>query len=161
MLCLFSIDIQYIRLISCPAILKDRITPVPKPMQSASLGTISVQADPVSLENSMTRGGVWADCESNALNAVMSGKRNPRYPGELMIIAPLCVHLVLSRSFLPSFTGNRGVRATSPVLEKLSKIATNFHANTRNGASWATKPDNWKADRAISNPSESIHEVIL
>jgi hypothetical protein len=63
----------------------------------------------------------------------MSGKRNPQYPGELMIIAPLCVHLVLSRSFLLLFTGNRGVRATSPVLEKRPEIVTNFHANTRSG----------------------------
>ena len=86
----------------------------------------------------------------------MSGKRTPQYPGEPMIIARLYVRLVLSGSFLLSFTGNRGVRVTSPVLEKQSEIATNFHANIRNGASWAAIPSNWQADRAILNPSESI-----
>jgi hypothetical protein len=86
----------------------------------------------------------------------MSGKRIPQYPGEMMIIAPLCVHLVLSRSFLLSFTGNRGVRATSPVLEKLSEIATNFHANTGNGAYRATIAGKWRADRAISDLLGSI-----
>ena len=64
----------------------------------------------------------------------MSGKRIPQYPGGLMIIAPLCVRLVLSRSFLLLFTEDREVRATSPVLEKQSKIAINFHANIRDGA---------------------------
>jgi len=44
MLYLFSIDIQYIRLISFTAILKDRITPLPKPMKSARLGILYVQS---------------------------------------------------------------------------------------------------------------------
>jgi hypothetical protein len=90
----------------------------------------------------------------------MSGKRIPQYPGELMIIAPLYVHLVLSRSFLLSFTENRGVRATSPVLEKQSEIATNFHVNIRNGAWWTKKPGNWQAGRVISNLLGLIHGVI-
>ena len=37
---LFFVDIQYIGLISCTTILRNRITPLPKPMQSASLGKI-------------------------------------------------------------------------------------------------------------------------
>ena len=161
MLYLFSVDIQYIRLISYSTILKDRITPLPKPMQSTNLGILYVQADSVSWKKRLARGGVWADCVWNALNAVMSGKRTPQYPGELMTIAPLYVHLVLSRSFLQLFTGSRGVRVTSPVLEKQSEIATNFHVNTRNGASWATKPGNWQADSATLNPSESISGSLL
>ena len=48
MLYLFSIDTQYMRLISYSTILKDRITLLPKLMQSASLGRLYVQADPIS-----------------------------------------------------------------------------------------------------------------
>jgi hypothetical protein len=62
MLYFFSIDIQYIRLISCLVTLRDRITPLPKPMQSASLGKCYVEANSVSREKRPARGGVWADC---------------------------------------------------------------------------------------------------